>query len=289
MKKYNKINKKIIKYLVAILLLIIMNVNVVYAIEIKGDENVYIMPGESKKIMYEAENGKHIQITEPKVDKEGLDIVGYKIKKDNTNQVELEIIAKKPGVYELSIPILYADSTKIQDKAEVTYKKLVVEVPSKVKNPEAGKKIEVANKLEAKQDVNIRSEATAASTNLGKLRKGEQVEKTGESKNGFDKVIWNGKTVYIADRYLKKPEAKQEPEEVEIKQEDIDQKLAENKQKKDEEEIKELKEDIPVMPNVGDQKNYIPFAIFGISCIMLVSYILYIKNKNNKNNIDNIL
>lgn len=288
MKKYNKINKKIIKYLVAILLLIIVNVNV-YAIEIKGDENVYIMPGESKKIMYEAENGKHIQITEPKVDKEGLDIVGYKIKKDNTNQVELEIIAKKPGVYELSIPILYADSTKIQDKAEVTYKKLVVEVPSKVKNPEAGKKVEVANKLEAKQDVNIRSEATAASTNLGKLRKGEQVEKTGESKNGFDKVIWNGKTVYIADRYLKKPEAKQEPEEVEVKQEDIDQKLAENKQKKDEEEIKELKEDIPVMPNVGDQKNYIPFAIFGISCIMLVSYILYIKNKNNKNNIDNIL
>lgn len=288
MKKYNKINKKIIKYLVAILLLIIMNVNV-YAIEIKGDENVYIMPGESKKIMYEAENGKHIQITEPKVDKEGLDIVGYKIKKDNTNQVELEIIAKKPGVYELSIPILYADSTKIQDKAEVTYKKLVVEVPSKVKNPEAGKKVEVANKLEAKQDVNIRSEATAASTNLGKLRKGEQVEKTGESKNGFDKVIWNGKTVYIADRYLKKPEAKQEPEEVEIKQEDIDQKLAENKQKKDAEEIKELKEDIPVMPNVGDQKNYIPFVIFGISCIMLVSYILYIKNKNNKNNIDNIL
>lgn len=288
MKKYNKINKKIIKYLVAILLLIIMNVNV-YAIEIKGDENVYIMPGESKKIMYEAENGKHIQITEPKVDKEGLDIVGYKIKKDNTNQVELEIIAKKPGVYELSIPILYADSTKIQDKAEVTYKKLVVEVPSKVKNPEAGKKVEVANKLEARQDVNIRSEATAASTNLGKLRKGEQVEKTGESKNGFDKVIWNGKTVYIADRYLKKPEAKQEPEEVEIKQEDIDQKLAENKQKKDAEEIKELKEDIPVMPNVGDQKNYIPFAIFGISCIMLVSYILYIKNKNNKNNIDNIL
>lgn len=288
MKKYNKINKKIIKYLVAILLLIIMNVNV-YAIEIKGDENVYIMPGESKKIMYEAENGKHIQITEPKVDKEGLDIVGYKIKKDNTNQVELEIIAKKPGVYELSIPILYADSTKIQDKAEVTYKKLVVEVPSKVKNPEAGKKVEVANKLEAKQDVNIRSEATAASTNLGKLRKGEQVEKTGESKNGFDKVIWNGKTVYIADRYLKKPEAKQEPEEVEVKQEDIDQKLAENKQKKDAEEIKELKEDIPVMPNVGDQKNYIPFVIFGISCIMLVSYILYIKNKNNKNNIDNIL
>ena len=288
MKKYNKINKKIIKYLVAILLLIIMNVNV-YAIEIKGDENVYIMPGESKKIMYEAENGKHIQITEPKADKDGLDIVGYKIKKDNTNQVELEIIAKKPGVYELSIPILYADSTKIQDKAEVTYKKLVVEVPSKVKNPEAGKKVEVENKLEAKQDVNIRSEATAASTNLGKLRKGEQVEKTGESKNGFDKVIWNGKTVYIADRYLKKPEAKQEPEEVEVKQEDIDQKLAENKQKKDAEEIKELKEDIPVMPNVGDQKNYIPFAIFGISCIMLVSYILYIKNKNNKNNIDNIL
>ena len=288
MKKYNKINNKIIKYLVAILLLIIMNINV-YAIEIKGDENVYIMPGESKKIMYEAENGKHIQITEPKVDKDGLDIVGYKIKKDNTNQVELEIIAKKPGVYELSIPILYADSTKIQDKAEVTYKKLVVEVPSKVKNPEAGKKVEVANKLEAKQDVNIRSEATAASTNLGKLRKGEQVEKTGESKNGFDKVIWNGKTVYIADRYLKKPEAKQEPEEVEIKQEDIDQKLAENKQKKEAEEIKELKEDIPVMPNVGDQKNYIPFAIFGISCIMLVSYILYIKNKNNKNNIDNIL
>lgn len=288
MKKYNKINNKIIKYLVAILLLIIMNINV-YAIEIKGDENVYIMPGESKKIMYEAENGKHIQITEPKVDKDGLDIVGYKIKKDNTNQVELEIIAKKPGVYELSIPILYADSTKIQDKAEVTYKKLVVEVPSKVKKPEAGKKVEVANKLEAKQDVNIRSEATAASTNLGKLRKGQQVEKTGESKNGFDKVIWNGKTVYIADRYLKKPEAKQEPEEVEIKQEDIDQKLAENKQKKDAEEIKELKEDIPVMPNVGDQKNYIPFAIFGISCIMLVSYILYIKNKNNKNNIDNIL
>ncbi len=288
MKKYNKINKKIIKYLIAILLLIIMNVNI-YAIEIKGDENVYIMPGESKKIMYEAENGKHIQITEPKVDKDGLDIVGYKIKKDNTNQVELEIIAKKPGVYELSIPILYADSTKIQDKAEVTYKKLVVEVPSKVKNPEAGKKVEVANKLEAKQDVNIRSEATASSTNLGKLRKGEQVEKTGESKNGFDKVIWNGKTVYIADRYLKKPEAKQEPEEVEVKQEDIDRKLAENKQKKDEEEIKELKEDIPVMPNVGDQKNYIPFAIFGISCIMLVSYILYIKNKNNKNNIDNIL
>lgn len=288
MKKYNKINNKIIKYLVAILLLIIMNINV-YAIEIKGDENVYIMPGESKKIMYEAENGKHIQITEPKVDKDGLDIVGYKIKKDNTNQVELEIIAKKPGVYELSIPILYADSTKIQDKAEVTYKKLVVEVPSKVKNPEAGKKVEVANKLEAKQDVNIRSEATAASTNLGKLRKGEQVEKTGESKNGFDKVIWNGKTVYIADRYLKKPEAKQEPEEVEVKQEDIDQKLAENKQKKEAEEIKELKEDIPVMPNVGDQKNYIPFAIFGISCIMLVSYILYIKNKNNKNNIDNIL
>lgn len=288
MKKYNKINKKIIKYLVAILLLIIMNVNV-YAIEIKGDENVYIMPGESKKIMYEAENGKHIQITEPKVDKDGLDIVGYKIKKDNTNQVELEIIAKKPGVYELSIPILYADSTKIQDKAEITYKKLVVEVPSKVKNPKAGKKVETSNKLEAKQDVNIRSEATAASTNLGKLRKGEQVEKTGESKNGFDKVIWNGKTVYIADRYLKKPEAKQEPDEVEVKQEDIDQKLAENKQKKDEEEIKELKEDIPVMPNVGDQKNYIPFAIFGISCIMLVSYILYIKNKNNKNNIDNIL
>lgn len=282
MEKEKSIIKKIIKYVIAIILMLSLNV---YAIEVKGDENAYIMPGESKKIIYEAENGKHIQITEPKVDKEGLDIVGYKIKKDNTNKVELEIRAKKPGVYEVNIPILYADSLKLQEEAKVTYKKLVVEVPSKVKNPEAGKKTEVKNRLEAKQDVNIRTEAAASSTNLGKLKKGEQVERTGETKNGFEKVIWNGKNVYIASKYLKQPEAKIEPEEIDIKQEEIDKKLEENKQKEEEKEKQKLKEDIPVMPDVGDQKKYIPFAIFGISCIMLVSYILHIKNKNSKNNI----
>lgn len=282
MEKEKSIIKKIIKYVIAIILMLSLNV---YAIEIKGDENAYIMPGESKKIIYETENGKHIQITEPKVDKEGLDIVGYKIKKDNTNKVELEIRAKKPGVYEVNIPILYADSLKLQEEAKVTYKKLVVEVPSKVKNPEARKKTEVKNRLEAKQDVNIRTEAAASSTNLGKLKKGEQVERTGETKNGFEKVIWNGKNVYIASKYLKQPEAKIEPEEIDIKQEEIDKKLEENKQKEEEKEKQKLKEDIPVMPDVGDQKKYIPFAIFGISCIMLVSYILHIKNKNSKNNI----
>lgn len=282
MEKEKSIIKKIIKYVIAIILMLSLNV---YAIEVKGDENAYIMPGESKKIIYETENGKHIQITEPKVDKEGLDIVGYKIKKDNTNKVELEIRAKKPGVYEVNIPILYADSLKLQEEAKVTYKKLVVEVPSKVKNPEARKKTEVKNRLEAKQDVNIRTEAAASSTNLGKLKKGEQVERTGETKNGFEKVIWNGKNVYIASKYLKQPEAKIEPEEIDIKQEEIDKKLEENKQKEEEKEKQKLKEDIPVMPDVGDQKKYIPFAIFGISCIMLVSYILHIKNKNSKNNI----
>ena len=60
----------------------------------------------------------------------------------------------------------------------------------------------------AKQNCNIRASWSVDSEKVGYLVKGQSVERTGYADNGWSRILYNGKTVYIASRLLSvdKPE-----------------------------------------------------------------------------------
>ena len=60
--------------------------------------------------------------------------------------------------------------------------------------------------------VNIRESYSTSSKSLGKLEKGNSVTRTGIGDNGWDRVVYEGKTCYIFSSYLTTEKPDEEPE-----------------------------------------------------------------------------
>lgn len=145
--------------------------------------------------------------------------------------------------------------------------------------------------LYAKQDCNLRASWTTDSDKVGYLKKGQEVKRTGYADNGWSRILYNGKTVYVASRLLvvEKPEEKEEntvsnttnTAKNEVKNQVNNNVLANNtinKVKNEAEILNEIKEEIGVLPEVGTNAANIAYIVVTFIAICgMAAGIIYVK------------
>lgn len=135
--------------------------------------------------------------------------------------------------------------------------------------------------LYAKQSCNLRASWSTDSEKVGYLLKGQEVERTGYAENGWSRILYEGKTVYVASRLLvvEKPE-EEEPKENTVENETlIDSTLInENVALSEEEMLNVIKEEIGVLPEVGTNAANIAYVIVTMMALCgVVAGLVYIK------------
>lgn len=142
--------------------------------------------------------------------------------------------------------------------------------------------------LYAKQDCNLRASWSTDSEKVGYLTKGQAVERTGYADNGWSRIIYNGKTVYVASRLLvvEKPEEDEEENTVanntvnntvnnSVRNENI---VDDPTQMSEEDRLKELEEEVGVLPEVGTNIANIVYAVVTFIAIAgVIASIIYVK------------
>lgn len=108
--------------------------------------------------------------------------------------------------------------------------------------------------LYAKQSCNLRASWSTESEKVGYLTKGQAVERTGYADNGWSRIIYEGKTVYVASRLLsvEKPEEEIEEEEEPTNEVDTNTVVDDPTQMSEEDRLKELQDEVGVLPEVGN-------------------------------------
>ena len=145
--------------------------------------------------------------------------------------------------------------------------------------------------LYAKQDCNLRASWSTDSEKVGYLKKGQAVERTGYASNGWSRILYNGKTVYVASRLLsvEKPEEDTNENTVsntvtntltnETVNNEIVNENVTNTQKTEEEILNEIKQEVGVLPEVGINAANIAYVIVTLMAICgLAAGIIYVKN-----------
>lgn len=154
------------------------------------------------------------------------------------------------------------------------------------KEPEEVKFKDTKENLYAKQSCNLRASWSTDSEKVGYLEKGQAVERTGYAENGWSRILYNGKTVYVASRLLvvEKPEEDEKDEntvtnEV-VNETPIDGTLINEEIEKltEEEMLNIIKEEVGVLPEVGTNVANVAYVIvtFMVLC-GLACGIIYIK------------
>lgn len=142
--------------------------------------------------------------------------------------------------------------------------------------------------LYAKQDCNLRASWSTDSEKVGYLTKGQAVERTGYADNGWSRILYNGKTVYVASRLLvvEKPEEDEEENTVannivnntvnnSVKNENV---VDDPTQMSEEDRLKELEKEVGVLPEVGTNIANIVYAVVTFIAIAgVIASIIYVK------------
>ncbi len=136
--------------------------------------------------------------------------------------------------------------------------------------------------LYAKQNCNLRASWSTDSEKVGYLTKGQAVERTGYADNGWSRILYNGKTVYVASRLLVVEKPEEDEEENTVTNEVIDSTIINENldptEMSEEEILKELEEEIGVLPEVGiNVANIAYVAVTVIAICGLAAGIVYIK------------
>lgn len=132
--------------------------------------------------------------------------------------------------------------------------------------------------LYAKQSCNLRASWSTESEKVGYLTKGQAVERTGYADNGWSRILYEGKVVYVASRLLVVEKPEEDVEEEVTEDEDKNVSNEDPTQMSEEDRLKEIKDEIGVLPEVGTNVAYVMYI--GITLIALVGAaigIYYIK------------
>lgn len=124
----------------------------------------------------------------------------------------------------------------------------------------------------AKQSCNLRASWSTSSDKVGYLDVGQEVTVVGVADNGWSKIKYNGKEVYIATRLLQAEQVEEEPEEKESEEPettDVDTTA----------ELAEIKEEVGVLPEVGNNISVYAYAIFALVATIASVYGVYYINK----------
>lgn len=134
----------------------------------------------------------------------------------------------------------------------------------------------------ATQNCNLRSSWSTSSDKVGYLEKGQEVTRIGVSSNGWSKIKYNGKEVYVATRLLQSDPVDDEEDENNVTNETNETNVVNNNTTVDanvSNEIAEIKEEIGVLPEVG--RNVAVYVFSGLAIILasVACYGIYYTNK----------
>lgn len=127
-------------------------------------------------------------------------------------------------------------------------------------------------KMYAKQSCNLRASWSTSSDKVGYLDAGQEITVVGVADNGWSKIKYNGKEVYIATRLLQTEPVEEEPEEKEPEE-------PEASTTNSSEELAEIKKDIGVLPEVGNNISVYTYIIFAVMALAMAGYGIYYTNK----------
>lgn len=131
---------------------------------------------------------------------------------------------------------------------------------------------DVNETLYAIQDCNLRKSWSTDSDIVGYLKTGQEVTRTGIADNGWSRINNNGQVVYVASRLLTNEKPEEKPEE-ELPEE------TENLEKTEEEILAEIKEDVGILPEVGNNLAIIMYMFTLIIALCGVSVGIYYVKK----------
>lgn len=131
----------------------------------------------------------------------------------------------------------------------------------------------VNEKMYAKQSCNLRASWSTESDKVGYLDAGQEVTRIGVADNGWSKINYNGKEVYVATRLLQTEPVEEEPEETEPENPE------ETPENTTNDELAKIKEEIGVLPEVGNNVAVYIYIVLVVVAIAIAGYGIYYTNK----------
>ena len=143
-------------------------------------------------------------------------------------------------------------------------------------------KEEVKKTMYVAEDIsscNVRNADSKKAEIIGGLKRGAEVEVTGITSNGWYRIKYYGETAYVADVLSneKPEEIEKDDEKNEVSNEVTNTADDTNTIENGTDELEKLKNEIGVIPEVGNNITDVLFMIVTIFCI---AYVFYINNKN---------
>ena len=130
----------------------------------------------------------------------------------------------------------------------------------------------VNEKMYAKQSCNLRASWSTDSDKVGYLDAGQEVTRIGVGENGWSKISYNGKEVYVATRLLQAEPLEEEESEEETPEEETPEETTND-------ELATIKEAVGVLPEVGNNIAVYIYAILAITPSVIAGYGIYYTNK----------
>lgn len=156
------------------------------------------------------------------------------------------------------------------------------ETPSEKPDEKEVKITEVNEIVYAKQNCNLRKSWTTQSDKAGYLKKGQEITRTGITDNGWSRVKYEGKDVFVLSTLItkEKPEEDEEdPEEEPTTEEPTTEEPIEGEKT----ELQILQEEIGVLPEVGNNiASTLYIVITTITIIVAFGGVYYINKKDVK-------
>ena len=163
--------------------------------------------------------------------------------------------------------------SKVEYKGQIVYLYTEYLTTTEPKEPEVVFK-DTNEKLYAKQNCNLRKSWSTDSEKAGYLVKGQEVERTGYADNGWSRINHNGQIVYVASRLLvvEKPEDEEEKTNTQnlanLNNTVTNEIVEEPTHPTEEEMLNQIKEEIGVLPEVGNNIANIIYAVITLLAII---------------------
>lgn len=151
------------------------------------------------------------------------------------------------------------------------------ETPTEKPDEKEVKITDVNETMYANQNCNLRKSWTTKSDKVGYLTKGQEITRTGVTDNGWSRIKYNGKDVFVLSTLI----TKEKPEESD--EEEPEENETEEPENTEKTELQILQEEIGVLPEVGNNvATMIYIATTLITTIITLSGIYYINKKDVK-------
>lgn len=129
----------------------------------------------------------------------------------------------------------------------------------------------------AKQNCNLRKSWTTKSDKVGYLKKGQEITRTGVTDNGWSRVKYEGKDVFVLSTLITKEKPEEDEEEPE------EEPVTEEPEEVEKTELQILQEEIGVLPEVGNNVAKVLYiGVTTISLAVALGGLYYINKKDVK-------